>query len=170
MPTLAERGGDLLPVSADFRSAQRAAVSRQVVIPTKPDQPAGQGPAELYPLPNFEGARATTTRFRWPASPIRTALQSRFNQRASTRRIRFSAPLLIRAPRSDTPNLFGFLDRSEPARDQRGTSNWPHRSLRGSSVLRIRVQPALRRGPRRSSRIARTFRAKPESPGTTRIR
>jgi len=98
MPDLAQRNG--IVTGAPFPGN---------VIPQSRISPQARALLNLYPLPNFDGS----TRYNYQVpivSPThQDALQSRFNKTLDSKN-QVYARFAFQSTRTDTPNLFGFLD------------------------------------------------------------
>lgn len=88
--------------------AQRSGVLSGSVIPTSQISPQTLALLRLYPLPNFEG----NTRYNYQVPLIsgthQDSLQARMNK--GVRRNSYSGTFQMQSGRTDSTNLFGFLD------------------------------------------------------------
>ncbi|HLJ18159.1 MAG TPA: carboxypeptidase regulatory-like domain-containing protein [Bryobacteraceae bacterium] len=125
MPTLPERSGD-------FSQAQNAILDPATglpfagnVIPQNRISPQARALLNLYPLPNFEGSARYNYQIPIVGAVHQDALQSRLSKGLGQRDQLFGS-FAFQSMRSDTPNLFDFLDTT----DTLGIvahANWSHR-------------------------------------------
>ncbi len=107
MPTMAQRNGTAEGIPADRISPQARAL------------------LNLYPLPNFSGGSGYNYQVPLNTAVHQDALQTRLNKIIGARDELFGR-FALQSTRTDTPNVFGFLDTS----DMLGVAsnvNWSHR-------------------------------------------
>ena len=125
MPTLAERSGDLPPGGNAIRDPATRLPFSGNVIPRNRISPQARALLSLYPLPNLEGGGRYNYQIPIVSAVHQDALQSRLSKALGQRDQLFGG-LAFQSVRTDTPNLFGFLDTT-------GTlgmithANWSHR-------------------------------------------
>ncbi len=130
VPTLDERSGDFShtvdafgkPVQI-FDPATGAPIHGNA-IPQSQLSKQAQALLRLYPLPNFSSGARYNYQIPVASNSHQDAMQSRYN-RMLGRKNQISALFSMQSIRSDTPNLFGFLDTT----DSLGlnlNANWRH--------------------------------------------
>jgi hypothetical protein len=122
MPTLAERNGVF---SNPVLDPSTGAPFPGSLIPQSRISPQARALLDFYPLPNFNGD--TGYNFQIPIlSPThQDALQSRFNKTLGPKD-QINGRFALQSLRSDTPNLFGFLDTTSLL-GINTSANWSHR-------------------------------------------
>ncbi|MEO7142609.1 MAG: TonB-dependent receptor [Bryobacteraceae bacterium] len=125
MPTAAERSGD-------FSQAPNAIVDPSTglpfpgnVVPRSRISPQARALLGFYPLPNFEGATRYNYQIPLVGATHQDALQSRLNKTLGHRDQLYGG-VGFQNTRSDTPNLFGFLDTNDTL-GLLANANWSHR-------------------------------------------
>ena len=131
MPTQAERDGDFShTLDQQGRPVQifdplTGAPLAGNKIPASQISPQAQALLRFYPLPNFAGAAAYNFQTHIGGDMHQDSLQTRMNKSIG-RADQVSGLFALQSTRSDTPNIFGFLDTS----DSLGMNlnlNWRHR-------------------------------------------
>ncbi len=137
MPTMAERNGVF---SNSVLDPLTGAPFSGGLIPQSRISPQARALLNLYPLPNFTGSSRYNYQIPMVSPTHQDALQSRFNKTLG-RKDQIFGQFAFQSTRTDTPNLFGFLDTT----DMLGINtrvNWSHRfSQRAVPESRISVQP-----------------------------
>lgn len=111
VPTPEERNGDL------------SAIGGPVLAPTE-ISPQAQALLKLYPLPNFGGAGRYNYQIASVFATHQDNLQSRFNKLID-RKNQLAGSFGLQSTRTDTPNLFGFLDTGSTL-GSNAQVNWRH--------------------------------------------
>ncbi len=124
MPTAAERNGDLSRWSNAITDPATGLPFPGNAIPSNRISPQATALLSLYPLPNFTGDSRYNFQVPIAANTHEDNLQSRFTQRLP-RRNQLSGNFAYSSTRSDSPNLFGFLDKAGSAGTNAGV-NWLH--------------------------------------------
>ena len=128
VPNLAERQGDFShelnpqgqPVQI-FNPATGQPFAGNIV----PVSPQAQALLKLYPLPNVVGNPRYNFQTPILSNTHQDALQSRMN-RTIGRKDQLNGGFAFQSTRTSSPNLFGFLDKSD-ALGLNGSVNWSHR-------------------------------------------
>lgn len=107
MPTAAQRSGEAEGIPADRISPQAKAL------------------LNLYPLPNFNGGSGYNYQVALKGAQHQDALQTRLNKTLGLRD-EFFGRFAFQSTRTDTPNVFGFLDTSDTL-GFASNVNWSHR-------------------------------------------
>ncbi len=125
MPTAAMRGGDLSSVPGSILDPVSQTPFPGNVIPASRISPQAQALLGLYPLPNFPNS--TRYNYQIPAvTPTHIdALQSRLNKTFG-RRDQVYGDFAFQDSRTDTPNVFNFVDTTDTFGLNTGV-NWSHR-------------------------------------------
>lgn len=103
------------------------AMDREGIIPglgTFPIVPQARALLNLYPLPNFTGGNGFNYQVALPGHTHVDSLQTRYN-RTIGRKNFFAAQFALQSNRSDTTNIFNFLDTSRYFA-LNGNLNWRH--------------------------------------------
>jgi hypothetical protein len=111
VPTLAERNGDLSAIGGP-------------VIPPSQISPQARALLNLYPLPNFDGGARYNYQIAALGTTHQDSLQSRLNKTLSIKN-QLSGVFGLQSTRTDTPNLFGFLDTGSTL-GMTVQANWRH--------------------------------------------
>jgi hypothetical protein len=101
-----------------------------------PISPQAQALLNFYPLPNVSGNPAYNFQTPIISNTHQDALQSRMNKTLG-RRDRVYGGFAFQSTRTDTPDLFGFVDKSS-ALGSNGSVNWLHLSQRLAINIRYR--------------------------------
>ena len=131
MPTLAERSGDFSdvltpqgkPVTVIDPSTGQPFFGN--MIPANRFSPQAAALLQLYPLPNFAGSGGYNYQAPLAGITHQDSLQSRVNQVVNPANQIFAA-FAMQSSRSDTPNVFQFLDRGSTL-GLNTSVNWRHR-------------------------------------------
>jgi Carboxypeptidase regulatory-like domain/TonB dependent receptor-like, beta-barrel len=131
MPTLAERSGDFSqvltplgqPVTVIDPSTSQPFFGN--VIPTSRFSPQAAALLHLYPLPNFDGTGGYNYQVPLAGITHQDSLQSRVNQVVNPANQIFGG-FAMQSTRTDTPNVFQFLDTGSTLGLNAGV-NWRHR-------------------------------------------
>jgi trimeric autotransporter adhesin len=105
--------------------AEREGIFPNLVIPQSRISPQALALLNLYPLPNFDGGSRYNYQIALASPTHQDALQSRFNK-ALNNRNQFYGGFALQSVRTDTPDVFGFVD----TKDILGintSANWSHR-------------------------------------------
>ncbi len=124
MPTAAERNGDLSRFPKAITDPATGLPFPGNTIPSNRISPQATALLGLYPLSNFAGNARYNYQVPIAANTHEDNLQSRFTQRLP-RRNQLSGNFAYSSTRSDSPNLFGFLDETGSAGINAGL-NWLH--------------------------------------------
>ncbi len=122
MPTLAERSGDFSQTVIDPTTGLPFSGN---VIPQNRISPQARALLNLYPLPNFSGDTRYNFQIPIVGATHQDALQSRFNKTLS-RKDQLYGGFAFQSTRTDSPNLFGFLDTTDVLGINTNI-NWSHR-------------------------------------------
>jgi trimeric autotransporter adhesin len=114
MPDLAERNGLFASPVIDPGTG---APFPGNLIPQNRISPQALALLSFYPLPNFNGNPGYNYQIPILSATHQDALQSRFNKTLGPKD-QIYGRFAFQSLRSDNPNLFGFLDTTEPAGDQ----------------------------------------------------
>jgi hypothetical protein len=123
MPTSAERNGDLSQLANSILDPTTGQPFPGSVIPQSRISPQARSLLSFYPLPNFNGRYNYQIPIGSPTH--QDALQSRFNK-AFNMKDQIYGGFAFQSTRTDTPNLFGFLDTTDLL-GINTTLNWSHR-------------------------------------------
>jgi hypothetical protein len=124
MPTEAERNGDLSQLVSEVLDPASGLPFPGKIIPRSRISPQAEALLALYPLPNFESSAGYNYQVPIVGDTHQDNLQSRFNQRLP-RRNRLFGNFAFQSTRTDSPNLFGFLDKTNSLGLNSGV-NWLH--------------------------------------------
>lgn len=122
MPTASERNGSF---SNSVLDPSTGVAFPGNVIPQNRISPQARALLSFYPLPNFDGGARYNYQVPITAATHQDALQSRLNKTLDNRN-QIYGRFAFQDTRTDTPNLFGFLDTT----DMLGintSANWSHR-------------------------------------------
>jgi hypothetical protein len=115
MPTQAERDGDLSHAldplghpARIFDPVTKAPIATNMIPASQISQQAREL-LRFYPLPNFDGAARYNYQIPIVSNTHQDSLQTRLNK-AIGRKDQVSGTFALQSTRTDTPNLFGFLD------------------------------------------------------------
>lgn len=122
MPTPAERSGIF---SSPVTDPATGAPFPGNLIPQSRISPQARALLSFYPLPNFDGNAGYNFQIPILSPAHQDALQSRFNKTLGTRD-QIYGRFAFQSLRSDTPNLFGFLDTTNLLGINTSV-NWSHR-------------------------------------------
>lgn len=122
VPDLAERNGI---VSNSVLDPLTGAPFPGNVIPQNRISPQARALLDLYPVPNFDGSRRYNYQISLVSPTHDDALESRFNKTLGSNNHLYGG-FALQSTRSDTPNLFGFLD-TAGALGINTSINWFHR-------------------------------------------
>jgi hypothetical protein len=125
MPDAAMRGGDLSGVPGSILDPVLRTPFPGNVIPASRISPQAQALLGLYPLPNFEIPARYNYQIPAVTSTHIDALQSRLNKTFG-RRDQVYGDFAFQNSRTDTPNVFDFLDTTDTLGLNTGV-NWSHR-------------------------------------------
>ncbi len=134
MPTPAERSG-MFP--APVLDPETGAPFPGNTIPKSRISPQARALLNFYPLPNFGGDTGYNYQLPILSSEHQDALQSRFNKSLGNKD-QIYGRFALQSLRSDTPNLFGFLDTTDLLGINTAV-NWSHR-LQQSWFLNLGYQ------------------------------
>jgi hypothetical protein len=123
MPTEAEREGMLSP-SVRFVDPTNGQPFPGNVIPDDRISPQAKALLKLYPLPNFQNSSGFNYQIPIVNITHQDSLQTRANK-AIGRKNQVAGNFALQSTRTDTPNLFGFLDTGSTLGLNMGV-NWRH--------------------------------------------
>jgi hypothetical protein len=112
MPTLLERSGDFSQAQNAIRNPATQMPFSGNVIPQNRISPQARSLLNLYPLPNFEGSARYNYQIPIVSAVHQDSLQSRLSKTLGQRDQLFGG-LAFQNARTDTPNLFNFLDTTD---------------------------------------------------------
>jgi hypothetical protein len=121
MPTIAERNGDF---SQPLVNPVTGAPISGNTIPVSMISPQAQALLRLYPLPNFTGGTEYNYQIPIVSNMHQDSLQTRL-LKALGRKNQLSFLFALQSTRSDTPNLFEFLDTTRTL-GLNFNANWRH--------------------------------------------
>lgn len=126
MPTAAERAGDLSAQSRPVLDPSTGQPFPGNVIPASRISPQARALLGLYPLPNQGGGGAGHYNYQVAGTGAthQDNLQARFNQKL-TRRDQVFGAVAWQSTRTDSPSIFGFVDRNRTSGVNSGV-NWMH--------------------------------------------
>jgi trimeric autotransporter adhesin len=131
MPTAAERNGDFSNTLMQFgRSLTILDPTNGLpfpgnMIPQNRFSPQAQSLLRFYPLPNFAGSSSYNYQIPILTPTHQDAFQSRLNKTIDNRNQLYGG-FALQSTRTDTPNLFGFLDTTDLL-GLNARINWSHR-------------------------------------------
>ena len=125
MPSAAMRGGDLSSAPGSILDPVSQTPFPGNMIPASRISPQAQALLGLYPLPNFTVPARYNYQIPAVASTHIDALQSRLNKTFG-RRDQVYGDFAFQNSRSDTPNVFDFVDTTDTLGLNTGV-NWSHR-------------------------------------------
>jgi outer membrane biosynthesis protein TonB len=124
MPILAERGGDLSALRGQILDPLNGSPFAGNVIPQDRISSQAKALLNLYPLPNLEGGARYNYQIPLVANTHQDSLQSRVN-RTLNRSNQVYGSFAYQSTRTDSTNLFGFLDTGSTA-GINTSANWRH--------------------------------------------
>ena len=124
VPTAAERIGDLSQLPSTIIDPASRLPFPGNTIPSNRISPQARALLALYPVPNFSSSARYNYQVPIIGDTHQDSLQSRFIQRLP-RRNQLSGSFAYQATRTDSPNLFGFLDKINNTGIGTGI-NWMH--------------------------------------------
>ncbi len=122
MPDLAERSGILSKPTVDPLTGAPFSGN---VIPQNRISSQARALLNLYPVPNFNGGAGYNYQIPVVSATHQDALQSRFNKTLSSKD-QIYGRFGFESTRTDTPNVFGFLDTTDVL-GINTSANWSHR-------------------------------------------
>lgn len=124
VPTAAERGGDFSALSPIYDPTTGAPFPGNV-IPAGRISPQALALLQYYPLPNFTGSPQYNFQIPLVGETHQDSLQTRLNKNVGNKN-QFYGTFAFQRTRTDAPNMFAFLDKTNSL-GQNLEVNWGHR-------------------------------------------
>ena len=112
VPTAAERAGDFSALPSPVIDPTTGAPFQGNMIPSYRQSPQALSLLKLYPLPNFAGSNGYNYQIATLGATHSDAMQLRMNKSIDQKN-QLSGVFSFQSSRSDTPNLFDFLDTTD---------------------------------------------------------